>query len=41
MSGHQKFMKYSTDLIHVYMQNIPAYMFGLKTYLPNMFFNLT
>jgi len=30
-----------TYLIHVYMQNILAYMFGLNTYLPNMFLNLT
>jgi len=37
MFGHQKFMKYSAYLIHVYMQNILAYMFGLTTYLPNMF----
>jgi len=37
MFGHQEFM----NLIHVYMQNILAYMFGLKTYLPNMFLNLT
>ena len=34
-------MKYSAYLIHVYMQSILADMFGLKTYLPNMFFNLT
>jgi len=41
MFGHQKFMKYSAHLIYVYMQNILAYMFGLKTYLSNMFLNLT
>ena len=41
MFGHQKFMKYSAYLIHVYMQNILAFMFELKTYLPNMFLNLT
>jgi len=33
MFGHQKFKKYSAYLIHVYMQNILAHLFGLKAYL--------